>query len=129
MTLSVKVEIVGFLPTLYTTICKSYCNPTGVAGVKATASQLEEYPASIRDDQIRASDLYRRITSDFPGQVEVRAVNSASLRGLWLALKHGRRGTGLWLVLNGRRTIDARADYDSIRTAIAAEVQTARRIP
>lgn len=116
----VKVEIVGILPTLFSNRCTSYCNPTGVAGVKTFDAQLSEYPEDVKRDQSRAADLYDRLFNEFPGRVLVSVVRPTSIRGLWLSMKH-RLSNGLWLIINGKTALDAYADYGTIKEAVSRE--------
>lgn len=118
----VRVDVIGFLPTIYTTSCKSYCNPAGVSGVKGASLQMEEYPEEIRQHQTRAEELYQRMMSDFPNRVLVNTVNPTSPRGLWLTLKHRPRSR-LWLLINGKHVLDASVDYSRVHEAINAEME------
>jgi hypothetical protein len=100
--LPVKLEILGFLPTLFSSACKVFCNPTGVVGVRSFDQQLAEYP-------------------DYPGQVLVRVVNPTSARGLWLTLRR-RVKDGLWLIVDGRTVVDAYSDYSMMQREIRSEI-------
>jgi hypothetical protein len=117
----VKLEILGFLPTLFSSKCKVFCNPTGVVGVRSFDQQLEEYPEHIRRNQERAAQIFESISKDFPGQVVVRVVNPTSVRGLWLTLRQ-RVKHGLWLILEGRTVLDAYSDYSAMQREIRSEI-------
>jgi hypothetical protein len=117
----VKLEILGFLPTLFSTACKVFCNPTGVVGVRSFDQQLAEYPEHIRKNQERTVQIFESISKDFPGQVVVRVVNPTSARGLWLTLNR-RVKHGLWLILESRTVLDAYGDYSAMKRAIVSEI-------
>ncbi len=51
----------------------------------------------------------------------VKVVSPTSARGLWLTIKH-RVGDGLWLVVEGRRVLDAYSEYSSIKREMASEM-------
>lgn len=118
---AVKVEILGFLPTLFSSKCKVYCNPTGVVGIRSFDQQMQEYPEHIRRNQERIVRIFESMVNDFPGRVLVKVINPTSARGLWLSLKHRVRD-GLWLVLEGRRVLDAYSEYSSIKREMASEM-------
>lgn len=115
------MEVLGFLPTLFSSKCKVFCNPTGVVGIRSFDQQLQEYPERIRKNQERIAQIFESIVSDFPGRLLVKVVNPTSARGLWLTLKH-RVKDGLWLVVEGRRVLDAYSEYASIKREVASEV-------
>ncbi len=118
---AVKVEILGFLPTLFSSKCKVFCNPTGVVGVKSFDQQLQEYPEHIKRNQERIVKIFESMVNDFPNKVLVKVINPTSIRGLWLAIKH-RVGDGLWLVLEGRRVLDAYSEYSTIKQEMTSEM-------
>jgi hypothetical protein len=119
--LPVKLEILGFLPTLFSSACKVFCNPTGVVGVRSFDQQLAEYPDYIRRNQERTAQIFESISKDFPGQVLVRVVNPTSARGLWLTLRR-RVKDGLWLIVDGRTVVDAYSDYSMMQREIRSEI-------
>lgn len=110
----IRVELLGLYPTVFTTMCKVACNPTGIAGLSTSMQQLQEYPPQTRQDMEIAAGIFDSL-SQHP-DVEVTAVNVTSPRGIWLAMRH-RLHAGLWAIVEGT-VIDARTNRDAIQDAV-----------
>ncbi|MBE3557761.1 MAG: hypothetical protein IMW89_00845 [Ktedonobacteraceae bacterium] len=118
----IKVEMVGLLPTLFS-MCAHCCttDTMGVCGIDLAADQMRDYPSEVVETNRRAAELYRRLLHDYGGAVIPLAVSTASLRGLWLSLRH-HLPTDFALVINGRRVLAGDADYSELKRAIEQEM-------
>lgn len=123
---AVRVEMVGLLPMTFTT-CAHCCTTDyfRVCGLDTRSDQLEEYPEDVRGIEERVADLYRKILTDFQGRVIPLAVGTATLRGLWLSLRHRLRGE-FNVIVNGRHVLRGLTDYDLLREAIEKELEAGK---
>lgn len=119
----IRVEMVGLLPTLFN-MCANCCttNTMGACGIDLIADQMRDYPAEVVETNQRAAELYSWLLQEYSGAVIPLAVSTASLRGLWLSLRH-RLSPGFSFIVNGRRVVAGNADYDELKCAIEQELR------
>lgn len=119
----IRVEMVGLLPTLFN-MCANCCttDTMGACGIDLVADQMRDYPPEVVETNRRAAELYARLLQEYGGAVIPLAVSTASLRGLWLSLRH-HLSPGFSIVVNGRRVVAGHAGYDELKRAIEQELR------
>jgi len=115
-----RLELLAIMPTIFSNKCKAYC----IAVHEDYTAQMLEYPPDVVENHRRASEIYRSLVNDFGDSIRVSVVNPMSLRGLMLIVKHKLR-EGMWIIINGRKIINASTSYDVIRSFIEKELEDA----
>jgi hypothetical protein len=62
-------------------------------GLNVHSQQFDEYPQHVKDTYFKVSDLVRGLVEEFGNSVQIEVVDSASWKGIWMALKHRVKNT------------------------------------
>ncbi len=120
----VKIIVYGIFPTIYN-MCAPCCTRDYLLECSPNypASQIGEYPRSIRENQLFLEELTKRITSEkLP--VRISVVSADSLTGLLYSVKY-RLGGRLAVIVGNKvikgRELSIEKVLDLVRSEIAAE--------
>lgn len=114
----VRVELVGLFPEFYR-MCPKGVDYMNSCGLEPESEQLRDYPPDIQEMGQMLQDTYHRLMAEFGGRVMPTSVGVASLRGLWLSLRHRLDSRRVWVIAGGR-AVPVTAGYEQVRSAVAA---------
>ena len=106
------VEILTYAPTefFHCTHCDVVFQPVGI-GQKIHAEQREaNLPDDLRREFVALSDWVRALTERYPGQIQFKIVDAASLEGVYKSLRY--RARKLPVVIIDGKDIIAGSNYD-----------------
>lgn len=120
-----RVQLVGLLPAILKPCGPSCAQPFMNRSVAALIQEeIDETPASVRENAERAHALAEHLFRDFGHRVRIEVVGLDTPRGLWVGFRH-RIGKGFAVVVEGKGVFRNPADYESVRAAVQDSLRRA----
>lgn len=109
----VKLEIIALMPTFFTH-CTHCMTAMKLCELSPISSQLEEYPADVRELYFKVSNLVQNIWRDFGNKVSIQVIDKASMPGLWKVIRYRIKQTPVFII-NGRKIFETTPSYEELK--------------
>lgn len=109
----VKLEIIALMPTFFTH-CTHCMTAMKLCKLSPISSQLEEYPADVKELYFKVSNLVQNIWRDFGNKVSIRVIDRASMSGLWKVIRYRIKQTPVFII-NGRKIFETMPSYGELK--------------
>ena len=116
----VRVEFFGLLPTLFAH-CEHCMEVMHGTGMQPYSEQLEGYPEDIKKQYWELSSMANGLKVEFGDAVFVDAIDAASPRGIWTAIRLRIAKTPCVLVQGGK-AFGGMPTYEELREKVRAAV-------
>lgn len=104
------------MPTLFAH-CEHCMNVMHGTGMAPYSEQLEEYPDDVKKQYYQLSEMAQKLRAEFGGSVAFDPVDSASLQGVWLSIRHRILKTPC-ILIQGKKIFNSLPSYDELRVKI-----------
>jgi hypothetical protein len=96
-------------------------------GMAPYSEQLEEYPEDVKKQYYQLSDVAQKLNAEFDGAVVFDPVDSASLQGVWLSIRHRILRTPC-ILIQGKKVFNKLPSYEELRAEIMETLDRSGRI-
>ena len=111
-----KVTFVGIMPTMFAH-CEHCMEVMHATGMTPYSEQLEGYPEDVKKQYFQLSEIAQKLKAEFDDRVVFDPVNSASLQGVWLSIRHRILRTPC-ILIQGKKLFSKLPSYDELRAKI-----------
>ena len=109
------------MPTLFAH-CEHCMNVMHGTGMTPYSEQLEEYPEDVKQQYYQLSEMAQRLRAEFGEAVVLDPVDSASLQGVWLSIRHRILKTPC-ILIKGRKVFDRLPSYEELKMEIVESLK------